>query len=99
MWIKEFDRNEALEYPQVMAETFGGEATESSLELELARELPASHPLSGCSFQVLAKNDNDPNEFIFETSHPEHPVVRVHLTWQMESDPVFPYFEDFLGGI
>lgn len=95
MWTKDFDQSEALEYPQAMAETFDGESVASSLELELARELSTKHPLKGCSFIVLAKSDDDPNEFIFKTNHPEHPVVRVHLTWQKESDPSFPSFQDF----
>ena len=59
MWIKDFDLSEALEYPQAMAETFDGESVASSLELELSRELSAKHTLKGCSFIVLAKNDDD----------------------------------------
>ncbi len=36
-----------------------------------------------------------PDEFLFLTDHPEMPLAFVHLTWAVETDPVWPWTKGF----
>ena len=62
-----------------------------SLEDELMREIPEGHPLSGLKVRAIGYCSADPNEFLYLTSSPEHPIACVHLTWQTEADPRWPH--------
>src|SRR5262249_12740200 len=60
-------------------------------EAELAREVGPGHPLHGTTCWALGVNGGDPNEFLFATGRPATPLAFVHLTWQAERDPGWPY--------
>jgi len=62
-----------------------------SVEDELVAELPPGHLLSGAECCHVGWNSSHPDEFLFSTHRPEFPLVMVHLTWQRETMPMFPY--------
>jgi hypothetical protein len=62
-----------------------------SAEAELAREVGSGHPLHGATCRAVGFNGDDPNEFLFATDRPATPLAFVHLTWQAERDPGWPY--------
>ena len=41
--------------------------------------------------KAVAYCSADPNEFLFVTNDPEQPIASVHLTWEVEHDPKWPY--------
>jgi hypothetical protein len=63
----------------------------ATMEAELEREICEGHPLYRLPCRAVARNTEDPNEFLFVTADPEKPVAFVHLTWHIESTPTFPY--------
>src|SRR5947209_2870379 len=62
-----------------------------SLEAELQSEVSPGHPLHQVESKVVAWNGQDPNEFLFATAKPGMPLAFVHLTWQPEQEPTWPY--------
>jgi hypothetical protein len=68
-----------------------------SAEIELAREVVPGHLLYGVTCRTIAFNAADPNEFLFVTGKPETPLAFVHLTWQAERDPIWPYTVGYPG--
>ncbi len=68
-----------------------------SVEAELQSEVCEGHPLYHVPCRVVAWNVDDPNEFLFVTDNPAMPLVFVHLTWQAERDPTWPYTVGYLG--
>jgi len=62
-----------------------------SLVQELQREVPKGHLLYGLSLKAVAFCSADPNEFLFVTDDPEKPIAFVHLTWEEEKKPNWPY--------
>jgi hypothetical protein len=68
-----------------------GESFVSTLDAELQREVCPGHPLSRVACRAVARNLEDGNEFVFATAHPDMPVAFVHLTWQVERSPRYPY--------
>ena len=79
-WMGEFN----LETPE-------DETVARSLEDELRREIPEDHPLAGLEVRAVGYCYADPNEFLYVTNSPEHPIACVHLTWKKETDRMFPY--------
>jgi hypothetical protein len=65
------------------------------LAAELQREVCDGHPLSGIDTKPIGFNQCDSNEFLFLTDHPTMPLALVHLTWQVETDPVWPWTRAF----
>lgn len=63
----------------------------SSAEEELNRELGPGHVLQGRTCRAVAYNPKHPDEFLFVTDDPLNPIAFVHLTWQTERDPKWPY--------
>jgi hypothetical protein len=84
-----------LEYPKLVAEAFGEEWPACSLASELQREVGPAHPLYQISCSAIARNCQDPNEFLFFTTHPAMPLAFVHLTWKKEELPNFPWVEGY----
>ena len=68
-----------------------------SVEAELQSEVCPDHPLYREKCKVVARNAEDPNEFLFVTSNPEMPLAFVHLTWKAERDPTWPYTVGYSG--
>ena len=68
-----------------------------SAEAELAREVSSGHPLHGAICRAVGFNGDDPNEFLFATDRPAAPLAFVHLTWQAERDPGWPFAEVYAG--
>jgi hypothetical protein len=68
-----------------------------SLEAELRAEVYPGHPLYRVECQAVAWNSADPNEFLFATAKREMPLAFVHLTWQPEHDPAWPYTVGYQG--
>jgi hypothetical protein len=64
-----------------------------ALEAELGRELAPGHPLAGRRFRAIARGKRDDVAFIVE--HTE--LWRVHLTWQVETSPSWPFAECVLA--
>lgn len=62
-----------------------------SIEAELRREVPAGHVLHGAACRAVAYNAADVNEFLFVTDRPDVPIAFVHLTFQVERSPKWPY--------
>jgi len=69
---------------------------------ELRREICPDHPLFGVECRVLAWHTGNQREFLLETDRADMPLVLVHLTWSVESQPHWPFIipyqsvEDFL---
>jgi hypothetical protein len=89
-WVPIRDEKSCLTYPRILSETFGNEPPEPFLVAELQREPCPLHQLHGLACLAVAQATDDPNEFVFVTSHPKFPVAFVHLTWQVEKTPEFP---------
>jgi hypothetical protein len=85
------DETRCLEFARIMNEVFGDYEAASTLSAELQRECCPAHPLHGRRCAPVAAARDDPNEFLFVTDHPEYPIAFVHLTWSVETDPMFPY--------
>ena len=65
-----------------------GEA--SALERELARELPQGHVLKGLRLRANSRlHDRDDVAYVLDDGR----ICVVHLTWNVESDPDWPYCE------
>ena len=96
-WEAICDESRCLEYPRIMAEVFGDHETAPSLATELRRECCPGHLLHGRSCVPVAANRDDPNEFVYLTDHPDCPIAFVHLTWSVESSPIFPYAIGYAG--
>lgn len=62
-----------------------------TFEAELQREVCPEHPLYQIECRAIARNCDHSDEFIFLTDDPKLPLAFVHLTWQVESSPLFPY--------
>jgi hypothetical protein len=77
------------------AEIFGTGAIAGSLAAELQREVCPAHPLAGLQCEAVGFNKEDENEFIFVTDSPKIPVAFVHLTWEVERNPKFPWTHPF----
>jgi hypothetical protein len=90
-WAPIKDEVACLEYARITAELFDHEAIADRLAEELRRELCPGHLLFGQDCWAVAFNTTDPNEFVFLTSNPAMPLACVHLTWQAETDPLWPY--------
>jgi hypothetical protein len=68
-----------------------------SVETELQREVPPRHLLNGRTCRVVAYNPDHSDEFLFITDAPNAPIAFVHLTWQAERDPMWPYTVAYPG--
>ncbi len=68
-----------------------------SAEVELQSELCPEHPLFGVACRAVAFNADNENEFLFATDNPTTPLAFVHLTFQAESDPKWPYPVSYSG--
>jgi hypothetical protein len=81
-----------MEYARITADIFDHKGMIAArLEEELRREACPGHLLFGRECRAVAFNTEDPNEFVFLTSNPAMPLAWVHLTWQVETDPLWPY--------
>ena len=69
----------------------------SSLEIELQSEVCLGHPLYRIACRVVGWNSADHNEFLFESANPDMPLAFVHLTFQAESDPTWPFTVGYPG--
>lgn len=62
-----------------------------SPEDELQSETCVGHLLFNIRCRAVAWNAADPNEFLVVTESPAIPIAFVHLTFQAESSPMWPY--------
>jgi hypothetical protein len=58
-------------------------------EAELRRELPRSHELFGRDLRAVARNLNH-DDVLFQDAAGAGGVFAVHLTWNRESNPMWP---------
>ena len=63
--------------------------TEPGLESELAREVSAQHPLSGCRAVAVARRQDNDDVLFFLPDSPQ-PLAVVHLTWRREQSSEWP---------
>ena len=89
------NEDECLVYPRLTAEAFGEQQPAFSLTAELQREVCPGHPLHRVACRAVARNREDPNEFLFATENPRMPLAFVHLTWTKEEQPNFPWVEGY----
>jgi hypothetical protein len=82
-------------YPRLTAAAVGEEPSAGSLTDELQREVSPGHPLYLVARSAVARNREDPNEFLFLTVNPRMPLAFVHLTWQKEQGAKFPWVEGY----
>jgi hypothetical protein len=68
-----------------------------TLDAELQREVGPGHPLYRVACRAMGRNLEDDDEFVFATASPAMPVAFVHLTWQVERSPRYPYTMGFLS--
>lgn len=68
-----------------------------SAEAELQSEVCPGHRLYRVECRTVAFNADDVNEFLFATDDPAAPVAFVHLTFQAETDPRWPYTVTYAG--
>lgn len=85
----------ALAWGELIAELEFGEQVADCLVAELRREMPNGHVLKHCELAAVGRCDADPNEFLFATDSPQAPLVVVHLTWSVETDPMWPFTYTF----
>jgi len=71
----------------------------SSAEEELKREVGPGHVLLGRTCRAVAYNPKHCDEFLFVTDDPLNPLAFVHLTWQIERDPTWPYTITYAGWV
>jgi hypothetical protein len=90
-WEALDDEGTRLGLPGARAAIFGRGAIASTLADELQREVCSEHPLAGHRCTAVAFNREDENEFLFVTTNPSFPVAVVHLTWEIERRPEYPY--------
>jgi hypothetical protein len=90
-WAPVGSEAQRLGLPRARNAIFGSDAPADSLAEELRREVCAGHPLFGHTCTPVAYNREDENEFVFVTSNPAMPVAFVHLTWEVEARPSFPW--------
>jgi hypothetical protein len=69
----------------------------SSAEAELKREICPGHVLYGRTCRAVAYNPRHGDEFLFVTDDQHNPIAFVHLTWQTERDPKWPYTVTYSG--
>lgn len=69
-------------------------ATEEALDLELARETGARHPLAGRRAVAIARR-NDADGVLFRLPDGPALLALVHLTWRRETDPRWPFTTSF----
>lgn len=62
-----------------------------TFEFEFQREVCLGHPLYRIECRAVARNRDHHDEFIFVTANPRMPIAFVHLTWVVESKPIYPY--------
>jgi len=65
-----------------------------ALTVELEREICSSHKLFGIQTQAIARM-LDRDNILFSTNDLSKPYVVVHLTWNVETDPAWPWFIGF----
>jgi hypothetical protein len=82
-------------YPRLGGEATGEGQPSGSLADELRREVSPAHPLYRVRCSAVARNRQDPNEFLFLTDNPRMPLAFVHLTWAKEERPDFPWVEGY----
>ena len=61
------------------------------LEGELRREICHGHPLYGYRVKAIAYSEEIDDDILFETDKPGYPYAFVHLTWNREKTPDFPF--------
>lgn len=67
---------------------------EQSLAAELQREAAQGHALFDVPVIVLARRQ-DRDDVLFELQDGSNRVAQVHLSWQLESNPVWPHTQLF----
>jgi len=90
-WQPLRDESLHMEMGRAISQLAKGEGVADSLAAELLREMAEGHKLHGLSLRAVAYCQADPNEFVFVTNDPKQPIACVHLTWERESDPLWPY--------
>jgi len=61
---------------------------------ELQRELPIGHQLFGVPVVAIARR-NDRDDVLFSRLDGSSQVALVHMTWAVESSPIYPHTELF----
>lgn len=61
----------------------------AKLSAELKREMPDGHVLQGIQLTCLARRQ-DRDDVLFELNDGSGRLATVHLTWQVESEPLWP---------
>jgi hypothetical protein len=69
-------------------------ADANPLEAELKRELSPGHPLFGRNLRAIARRDGY-DDVLFTPTGDLTPVYWVHLTWAAETDPAWPWTEQY----
>jgi len=64
-------------------------AVQGTFSDELRRELPSGHVLLGIDAVAIARRE-DRDDFLFIIEHPEYKYAQVHLTWSVETNPIWP---------
>lgn len=59
-------------------------------DLELKKELCATHPLYGINCKCIAKRINR-DDFLFQLIDTDLQYAVVHLTWSVETEPDWPW--------
>ncbi|MFN2567742.1 MAG: hypothetical protein ABR499_22335 [Gemmatimonadaceae bacterium] len=62
----------------------------SALKAELRRELPRSHQLRGLDLGAVARRDGR-DDVLVRRAAGGATVYAVHLTWNVETDPAWPF--------
>ena len=88
--IEDMPRYDEMPHFGFVLKGISGEPVEASLEDELRRELPPGHVLEGCDLAAVAFCTEDPNDFLFLTDDKNRPIACVHLTWAVETNPMWP---------
>jgi hypothetical protein len=66
----------------------------ASLESELRRELSPTHCLSNRMLRAIARRDGY-DDVLFAPASGHAPVYCVHLTWSVETDPAWPWTNEY----
>ncbi|WP_425618945.1 hypothetical protein NA78x_002666 [Anatilimnocola sp. NA78] len=85
-WIKIPD--DYISFPSDHLTTVG--TPHQILNAELHREMPEGHTLYARATEVVAVCTVTHKDFVFVTDDASKPIAIVHLTWSLETNPIWP---------
>ncbi|GAB5517711.1 hypothetical protein [Rhodopirellula baltica] len=90
-WQPITDPEHCMEWGRIAVDVFDNEPIADTLEAELDRELCREHPLHGIAVTAVGYMQKCPNDFLYSLDDGTGRFAWVHLTWETEDSPKFPF--------